>query len=72
MKIVPVKPEDVPVAFRPYRYDINFDEWVQDADSTVYLRPTKLLVPASLRAECLKILNNEFDKSYELYVRRNR
>lgn len=47
-----------------------FDEWVQGMDSTVYMRPTKLLVPATLRAECLKILNAEFDKQYALTTRR--
>lgn len=46
------------------RYDINFDEWVEDADSKMALRPTKIILPATLMAEALRILNAEFDKVY--------
>lgn len=33
---------------------------------TIYLRPTKLIVPDYLREQCLQILNGEFDKHYAL------
>ena len=65
MKIVPVLP-DVLVYKATGRYDIKFDHWVQDADSTLYLRPSKILTPASMRAQCLALLNSEFDKAYTM------
>ena len=65
MKIKPAAP-DVWVYKASGRYDINFDAWVQDAESTLYLRPSKILTPASMRAQCLAILNNEFDKAYTM------
>ena len=45
------------------RYDINFDGWVQDADST-WVRPTKIIVPRSMLAEARRLIDVEFDKAY--------
>lgn len=47
MKIVPVKP-DVLIYKASGRYDFNFDQWAQDSDSTLYTRPTQLIVPPYL------------------------
>ena len=69
MKIVPARPDTL-IYKATGRYDINFDHWVQDADSTLYLRPSKILTPASMRAQCLTILNNAFDKEYAFAMRR--
>ena len=69
MKLVPAKP-DVLIYKATGRYDINFDQWVQDTDGRIVLRPTKIIVPATLRAEALKILNAEFDKQYAMTTRR--
>ena len=63
MKVIPARPDTL-IYKAIGRYDINFDQWVQDADSMLYLRPSRLIIPASLREQALKILNNEFDKAY--------
>lgn len=70
MRVVPVMEKDTLTYKMSGRYDINFDEWVQDADSTLALRPTKIVVPTALLAEAMKILNAEFDKAYTQYRRR--
>lgn len=64
MRVVPVMEKDTLTYKMSGRYDINFDQWVEDADSKLALRPTKIILPATLMAEALKILNAEFDKSY--------
>lgn len=69
MKIVVPKPKTL-IYKASGRYDINFDQWVQGADSTIYLRPSKIIAPASMREQCLAILNNEFDKAYAISTRR--
>lgn len=69
MKIVPARPDTL-IYRATGRYDINFDHWVQDADSTLYLRPSKIIAPASMRAQALAILNSAFDKEYAFAMRR--
>ena len=64
MRVMPVIDNDTLTYKMSGRYDINFDEWVEDADSKMALRPTKIILPATLMAEALKILNAEFDKAY--------
>jgi hypothetical protein len=59
MKIVVPKQDPWGTSFAEMIYDINRQE-------TIYLRPTKLIVPDYLREQCLQILNREFDKHYAL------
>ena len=59
MKIVVPKQDPWGTSFAEMIYDINRQE-------TIYLRPTKLIVPDYLREQCLQILNGEFDKHYAL------
>ncbi len=59
MKIVVPKQDPWGASFAEMIYDINRQE-------TIYLRPTKLIVPDYLREQCLQILNGEFDKHYAL------
>jgi len=59
MKIVVPKQDLWGTSFAEMIYDINRQE-------TIYLRPTKLIVPDYLREQCLQILNGEFDKHYAL------
>lgn len=49
-------------------YELGFDIALENADSTLLLRPTKLLLPATMMQEALKILNKEFDRAYMTYM----
>ena len=64
MRVVPVMENDTLTYKMSGRYDINFDQWVEDADSKLALRPNKLLLPGFMMAEAMKILDAEFDRAY--------
>ena len=70
MRVTPVIDRDTLTYKMSGRYDINFDQWVEDADSKLALRPNKLLLPGFMMAEAMKILDAEFDKAYTQYRRR--
>ena len=53
------------------RYDLNEDSLEQmmiNVRKDIDLRPSKLLVPATMMQEALKILNKEFDLAYTTYM----
>jgi hypothetical protein len=70
MKIVPVTP--LSMTQRGEQMHTWMEAYIQSADGLIALRPTKIITPASLRAECLTILNAAFAKEYTTYARRNR
>ena len=44
-----------------------WDEAITRTDGTIWLQPTRLIVPAHFRDVALKIINSEFDKEYKRY-----
>lgn len=44
-----------------------WDEAITGMDSTVWLRPTRIITPMYMRQQMLMILNTSFDKEYKMY-----
>lgn len=66
MRVMPVIENDTLTYKMSGRYDINFDGWIQETDTT-WMRPNKIIVPATMREQALKILNAEFDRAYAMH-----
>ena len=52
------------------RYDLNEDSlerMMRNVQRDIDCRPSKIIVPATLMAEALKIIHAEFDKAYSDY-----
>jgi len=63
MRVTPVMEAGVLTYKASGRYDINFDGWVQETDTT-WMRPNKIIVPRAMLAEARRLIDAEFDKAY--------